>query len=162
MEKKSQHQLTHLDEEGNPRMVDIQHKGLTNREALAEAWVLLDNSTIEAIDAQQIKKGDVLKIAQLAGIMGSKQCAQLIPLCHPIPIDGVDISLELVPEEGVHIQALVKTHWKTGVEMEALTAVSAAALTVYDMVQAIDKGAQINNIQLRHKKGGKSGDWFKK
>ena len=161
MEKKAQPQLTHLDQAGNPKMVNIQQKGLTDREALAEAWVYLDNSTIDAIDSQQIKKGDVLKVAQLAGIMGSKQCAQIIPLCHPIPIDGVEMRLELVPNKGVHIQALVTTHWKTGVEMEALTAVMAAALTIYDMVKAIDKGAQINNVQLRHKKGGKSGDWYK-
>ena len=160
--KKSRPNLTHLDSKGNPQMVDIQQKGVTDREALAEGWVLIDDSTIEAIDNQQVKKGDVLKVAHLAGIMGSKNCAQLIPLCHPIPVDGVTMNLELVLKKGVHITALVKTRWKTGVEMEALTAVTASALTVYDMVKAIDKGACITNIQLLRKKGGKSGEWAKK
>ena len=160
--KKSRTQLTHLDSQGNPRMVDIQQKGVTDREALAEGWVLINDSTIEAIDTQQIKKGDVLNVAQLAGIMGSKNCSQLIPLCHPIPIDGVTMNLEVVPKKGIHISALVKTRWKTGVEMEALTAVTASALTVYDMVKAIDKEACITNVQLLHKTGGKSGNWFKK
>lgn len=153
--------LTHLDEEGNPRMVDVHQKLPTTREALAEGWIILDDSTISAISEHRINKGDVIQIAQLAGIMGSKQTASLIPLCHPIPIDGVEVSIRLVPGKGAHIQALVKTTWKTGVEMEALTAVSIAALTMYDMIKSIHKGAQIEGIKLLRKIGGKSGEWNK-
>lgn len=161
MARKAKQELTHIDSEGNPQMVDIQDKGLTHREALAEGWVLLDDSTILAIESQQIKKGDVLGVAQLSGIMGAKHTSLLIPLCHPIPIDAVNLELTLISGKGVCIQAKVKTFWKTGVEMEALTAVSVAALTVYDMIKAIDRGAKIDGIQLLRKTGGKSGNWKK-
>lgn len=151
--------LTHIDKEGNSRMVDVAQKNASERVAIAEGWVLLSDTTLELITAQRMKKGNVLQVAQLAGIMASKKTAEIIPLCHPIPIDSV--SLLLTPHEGkgVHIKAEVSNVWKTGVEMEALMAVSGAALTIYDMVKAIERRAVINNIQLLYKNGGRSGEW---
>ncbi|MBM76791.1 MAG: cyclic pyranopterin monophosphate synthase MoaC [Proteobacteria bacterium] len=151
--------LTHLDPDGNPRMVDISQKNTTDRCAIAQGWVLMHSDTLTAITDKRIKKGDVLQLAQLAGIMGSKKTSELIPLCHPIPIDGVSVNIEVVSEKGLKIEASVKTHWRTGVEMEALTAVTAAALTIYDMTKAIDKSTQIHGIRLIFKSGGKSGVW---
>ena len=151
-------ELTHIDEQGNARMVDVGGKPLTDRVAIAEGWVELSPEAYEAITSGRIKKGDVLSIAQLAGIQGAKRTADLIPLCHPLPLDGVEV--EVQPTEGrVHIRARAHARWKTGVEMEALTAVSAAALTVYDMVKAIDKGVRIEGIRLLEKHGGRTGSY---
>ena len=139
-------------------MVDVGAKSLTDRCAVAEGWVRLSKEAFEAITDGRVKKGDVLSIAQLAGIQGAKRTADLIPLCHPLPIDGVEVALRPVGDR-IHIRAEVKAHWRTGVEMEALTAVTAAALTVYDMVKAIDKGVQIEGIRLLEKRGGRSGTY---
>ena len=151
--------LTHLDPEGNPRMVDLSEKKMTPRRAVAEAWVLMGTETLAAITDNRVKKGDVLQVAQLAGIMGSKKTSELIPLCHPIPIDGVSLTIDVVQNKGLRVEAEVKTHWRTGVEMEALTAVASAALTIYDMTKSMDKGVEIYAIRLLSKSGGKSGDW---
>ena len=132
-------ELTHIDREGNARMVDVGDKAITAREAVAEGWITLGAEAYSAITEGRVKKGDVLQIARLAGIQGAKRAAEMIPLCHPLPIDGVTVDVEPEPPTSVRIVARVTTRWRTGVEMEALTAVSAAALTVYDMVKAIDK-----------------------
>lgn len=144
------HKLTHIDAEGNAKMVDILQKPHSQRIAVAEGFVRLSPQSLESIALGNNKKGDVLSIAQLAGIGGSKRTADLIPLCHPIPIDAVSVDLHVV-ESGVLIQATVGTVWKTGVEMEALTAVSTAALTIYDMLKAIDKEMVIERIRLLSK-----------
>ena len=138
--------------------MNISEKKSTFRRAIASGKVIMNHQTLLMITEQRVKKGDVLSIAQLAGIMGAKHTSTLIPLCHPIPIDGVDVELT-VEEYGILITSIVHTTWKTGVEMEALTAISASALTLYDMIKAIDKGACITDIQLLEKTGGKSGDW---
>ena len=150
--------LTHIDPHGNAHMVNISEKKSTCRKAVACGKVIMNHQTLLAITEQRVKKGDVLHIAQLAGIMGAKHTSDLIPLCHPIPIDGVDVELT-VQEYGILITSIVHTTWKTGVEMEALTAISASALTLYDMIKAIDKSVSITDIQLLEKTGGKSGDW---
>ena len=150
--------LTHIDPHGNAHMVNISEKKSTCRKAVACGKVIMNHKTLLAITEQRVKKGDVLHIAQLAGIMGAKHTSDLIPLCHPIPIDGVDVELT-IQEYGILITATVHTTWKTGVEMEALTAISASALTLYDMIKAIDKSVSITDIQLLEKTGGKSGDW---
>ena len=152
-------QLTHLDENGRARMVDVGAKDDTERIAIAKGEILMKPETLALIRAGSIKKGDVLSIAQVAGIMGAKKTAELIPLCHPLALTKVDVDLvldELLP--GIKITATAKTIGKTGVEMEALTAVSVAALTVYDMAKAAEKTMQIQNIRLVEKHGGKSGD----
>ena len=128
-------------------MVSILEKPHSKRIAVAEGWILLTSKTLQLIQGQGIKKGDVLSIAQLAGIMATKKTAEIIPLCHPIPIDGVDVFLE-IREKGVYIQATVYNVWKTGVEMEALTAVTAAALTIYDMVKAVENTGEITGVRL--------------
>lgn len=154
-----QNKLTHLDEHGQARMVDVGHKPDSERTAIARGEVHMMRETLELIRAGQIKKGDVLTIAQIAGITASKRTSDLIPLCHPLPLTKVDVDLALdesIP--GVVITATAKTIGKTGVEMEALTAVSIAALTVYDMAKAADKTMQIQNIRLIEKHGGQSGD----
>lgn len=147
--------LTHIDGEGNARMVSVLDKPHSKRIAVAEGWILLTSKTLELIKGQGIKKGDVLSIAQLAGIMATKKTAEWIPLCHPIPIDGVDLHLE-IKEKGVYIKATVYNVWKTGVEMEALTAVSAAALTIYDMVKAVEKTGEITGVRLVSKSKSQS------
>lgn len=147
MEKIMSEKLTHIDREGNARMVSILEKPHTKRIAVAEGWILLSPTTLSLIKGNDVKKGDVLSIAQLAGIMATKKTADIIPLCHPIPIDGVELQLE-VEEQGIYIRATVYNVWKTGVEMEALTAVTAAALTIYDMVKAVEKTGEITNIRL--------------
>ena len=139
--------LTHIDQDGNARMVSILEKPHSKRIAVAEGWILLQPKTLSMIRGQDVQKGDVLSIAQLAGIMATKKTADIIPLCHPIPIDGVELELE-VRETGVYIRATVYNLWKTGVEMEALTAVTAAALTIYDMVKAIEKTGEITGVRL--------------
>ncbi len=153
-------ELTHIDEQGRPRMVDVGAKPDTDRLAVAEGWVQMSPAALSAITEGRVKKGDVLMIAQLAGIQGAKHTATLIPLCHPLPIDGVEVDIEAHPERSaVRIVASVKTRWRTGVEMEAMTAVGAAALTVYDMVKAIDRGMVISGVRLLEKRGGRSGTW---
>lgn len=150
--------LTHIDPQGNPQMVDVSGKPDTQRLAVAEGWIRMSPHAFEAITSGRIKKGDVLMVAQLAGIQAAGRTADLIPLCHPLPIDAVRVQAE--PREGgIHVRATVKTRWRTGVEMEALTAVSGACLTIYDMVKAIDRGMCIEGIRLLQKDGGRSGPW---
>jgi cyclic pyranopterin monophosphate synthase len=153
--------LSHIDDSGQARMVDVGHKPNTERSAIAKGEVVMSSETLALIQNHALKKGDVLAVAQLAGVMGAKRTADLIPLCHPLPLTQgmVDINLnEALP--GVSISATVRTIGKTGVEMEALTAVSVAALTVYDMAKAVDKKMRIQNIRLVEKHGGQSGDVF--
>ncbi len=151
--------LTHLDDQGRVRMVDVGQKPDTERIAIARGEIHMKKETLDLILAGQIKKGDVLTVAQIAGIMASKRTSELIPLCHPLPLTKVDVDLaadESLP--GLVITAIAKTVGKTGVEMEALTAVSIAALTVYDMAKAAEKTMRIQNIRLVEKHGGQSGD----
>lgn len=151
--------LSHLDEHGRARMVDIGSKPDTERLAVARGEVRMLPATLELIRAGQIQKGDVLTVAQIAGITAAKRTSELIPLCHPLPLTKVDVELELDEAlPGVVITATAKTVGKTGVEMEALTAVSIAALTVYDMAKAAEKTMRIENIRLVEKHGGQSGD----
>ena len=151
--------LTHLDEHGRARMVDVGAKPDTERIAIARGEVHMQRATFDLIRAGQIKKGDVLTVAQIAGITASKRTSELIPLCHPLPLTQVDVDLALDESlPGVVITATAKTIGKTGVEMEALTAVSVAALTVYDMAKAAEKTMRIQNIRLVEKHGGRSGD----
>lgn len=149
--------LTHFDESGQAHMVDVSSKEITDRTAIATGSVIMEPATLALVMEGTAKKGDVLGVARLAGIMGAKKTSDLIPLCHPLPVTKV--SLDLVPDEelpGVRITATVKTSGQTGVEMEALTAVSTAALTVYDMLKAAEKGMRIEGIKLLAKTGGKS------
>ncbi len=151
--------LSHVDEQGRVKMVDVGHKPDTQRIAIARGEVHMKKETLELIRAGQIKKGDVLTVAQIAGITASKRTADLIPLCHPLALSKVDVDLALDDAlPGVIITATVKVTGKTGVEMEALTAVSIAALTVYDMAKAAEKTMRIQNIRLIEKHGGRSGD----
>lgn len=151
--------LTHLAEDGSARMVDVSWKPVTDRMAQASGHVMMQPETLALIRDGLMKKGDVLTIAQLAGIMGAKRTSELIPLCHPLPLNKVDVELEL-DEAGsrVIIVATATTSGKTGVEMEALTAVSVAALAVYDMCKAVDRAVQIDGVRLLRKTGGQSGD----
>jgi cyclic pyranopterin phosphate synthase len=154
-------QLSHLDESGRARMVDVGHKPDTERSAMARGEVRMRLETLRLIRAGAMKKGDVLTVAQLAGVMGAKRTAELIPLCHPLPLNHIDVIITLDEElPGVQIIATARTVGKTGVEMEALTAVSVAALTVYDMAKAADKTMHIQNIRLVEKHGGLSGDVY--
>ena len=151
--------LTHLDEHGRAHMVDVGAKPDTERIAIAKGEVHMQQSTLDLIRAGQIKKGDVLTVAQIAGISASKRTSDLIPLCHPLPLTVVEVELALDDSlPGVTITAIAKTIGKTGVEMEALTAVAVAALTVYDMAKAAEKTMRIQNIRLVEKHGGRSGD----
>ena len=150
--------LTHFDRKGNAHMVDVSSKANTDRVAIAKGTVRMKRETFNIMTEGKAKKGDVLSIARIAGIMGCKKTSELIPLCHPIPLSNVKINL--VPNTklpGVDIEAHVKTNGPTGVEMEALTAVSVASLTVYDMLKAVDKTIEIGNLRLTRKEGGKSG-----
>ena len=152
--------LTHFDAQGNAVMVDVSAKAVTERSATAKGRVVMAPETLAAITGGAIKKGDALAVAQLAGIMAAKRTAELIPLCHPLPLTSVKVAL--TPDaagNAVEIEATVKTAGQTGVEMEALTAVSVAALTLYDMVKAIDRGMRIEAVRLTHKAGGKSGTY---
>ena len=150
--------FTHLNEQGRAVMVDVTDKGPTHRSAVAEAAVLCAPETLAAIRTGGVKKGDVLAVAQVAGIQAAKRTWELIPLCHPLPLSGVDLSFEL-SETAVKIRAAVRCTGPTGVEMEALTAVTAAALTVYDMCKALQKDMTITSVRLLEKTGGKSGDY---
>ena len=150
--------LTHFDTKGDAHMVDVSDKAVTSRIATAEGHVIMAQETYAIISEGRAKKGDVLSVARLAGIMGAKKTPDLIPLCHPLPVTKVAVELTLDPDlPGVRIEATVKTTGQTGVEMEALTAVSTAALTVYDMAKAVDKAMQIGGIRVTLKDGGKSG-----
>ncbi|MDR3593655.1 cyclic pyranopterin monophosphate synthase MoaC [Clostridium sp.] len=156
-------ELTHINDEGRARMVDISEKIDTEREAVAIGTVSMKRETIERIKEGTISKGDVLSVAQVGGIMGAKSTPQIIPMCHPIMISGCDISFRIdVENTKIEITATTKTVGKTGIEMEALTAVSTAALTIYDMCKAIDREMVINNIMLVKKSGGKSGIFERK
>ncbi len=152
--------LTHLDEEGNARMVDVGEKEVTERVAVARGRVRMQPETLNLIREGAMKKGDVLTVAQIAGIQAAKRTHELIPMCHPLLINHVSVSFAF-DEAGVsiEIEAQVRVSGKTGVEMEALTAVSVAALTIYDMAKAVDRGMQITDIRVAEKRGGKSGDW---
>jgi cyclic pyranopterin phosphate synthase len=151
--------LTHFDAEGRAMMVDVGAKPITDRSATARARVVMQPATLAMIRGGTAKKGDVLGVARLAGIMAAKRTADLIPLCHPLPITNVTIELEPEGEDTVEIAATVKTTGQTGVEMEALTAASVAALTVYDMCKAVDRGMRIEGLRVVAKSGGKSGDF---
>jgi cyclic pyranopterin phosphate synthase len=151
--------LSHMDEQGRPKMVDVSGKAETERIAIAKGLVKMQAATFKRIKEGRVEKGDVLAVAQLAGISAAKQTSHLIPLCHPIPIDEVKIDFALDEKNNaVEITAAVKSTGKTGVEMEALTAVAVAALTIYDMVKSMDRGARIESIRLVKKSGGKSGE----
>ncbi len=150
--------LTHVDESGAARMVDVSSKDVTAREAVAAGRVLVSPEVVELLRGAGVAKGDTLAVARLAGIMGAKQTPSLIPLCHPLAISSVTVDLE-VGDEAVEIVATVRTTDRTGVEMEALTAVAVAGLTVIDMVKAVDKRAVVTDIRVLSKTGGKSGDW---
>ncbi len=150
--------LTHVDRDGRLRMVDVGDKAVTAREAVASGHVALSAATRRAVRDGRLKKGDPLQAARLAGIMAAKRTADIVPLCHPIALTGIDVDLTHT-SRGIAIRAAVRTAGQTGVEMEALTAVSAAALTVYDMLKAIDKGMVIERVQLEEKRGGRSGHY---
>ena len=155
--------LTHINDQGRARMVDVSEKAITHRIAVAAGSIYMQPETLQAIIDGQIKKGDVLAVAQVAGIMAAKQTSSIIPMCHPLMLSGIDIHFETDTEENaVHIKASVKTTGQTGVEMEALTAVSAAALTVYDMCKAVQRDMVIDRIRLLKKTGGKSGTFERK
>jgi len=150
--------LTHVDESGAAHMVDVSEKPVTARSATASGRVLVSERVVELLRGEGVPKGDALAVARLAGIMGAKQTPSLIPLCHPLAISGVTVDLA-VGEGSVDISATVRTTDRTGVEMEALTAVTVAALTVIDMVKAVDKAAVITDVRVEAKSGGRSGDW---
>ena len=150
--------LTHFDAKGDAHMVDVSNKAVTSRVAVAENYIKMQRETFDIITEGRAKKGDVLGVARLAGIMAAKRCADLIPLCHPLPITKVAVELEPDPDlPGIRITATVKTTGQTGVEMEALTAASVTALTVYDMSKAVDKTMEISGLRVTLKDGGKSG-----
>jgi cyclic pyranopterin monophosphate synthase len=152
--------FTHFDEKGAAQMVDVSDKAETERVATAGASVIMEKATLERIMAGGIKKGDVLSVARLAGIMGAKRTPELIPLCHPLALTAVSVELTCDPlRNAVDITATCKLRGRTGVEMEALTAVAVAALTVYDMCKAVDRGMRITDLRLLHKSGGKSGTY---
>jgi cyclic pyranopterin monophosphate synthase len=150
--------LTHFDRSGRARMVDVGEKPETERVAVASGRVRMAGATIELIRTGRAAKGDVLAVAQVAAVMGAKRTADLIPMCHPLMLTRIDVVFELGQEE-VHVEATVATRGRTGVEMEALTAVATAALTIYDMLKAVDRGMTIDEIQLESKVGGRSGHW---
>jgi len=150
--------LTHVDETGAARMVDVSAKEVTVRVAVATGRVLVSSVVVDLLRGDGVPKGDALGVARIAGIMATKRTPDLIPLCHPLAISGVEVDLEVL-DDAVAITATVRTADRTGVEMEALTAVSVAALTVVDMVKAVDKGAVITDVRIESKTGGKSGPW---
>ena len=150
--------LTHVDEQGAARMVDVSGKDVTSRTATASGRVLVSARVVELLRGDGVPKGDALAVARIAGIMGAKRTPELIPLCHPLVISGVEVDLEVL-DDAVSIRATVRTTDRTGVEMEALTAVSVAALTVIDMVKAVDKAAVVTDVRVEAKSGGRSGEW---
>jgi cyclic pyranopterin monophosphate synthase len=152
--------LTHVDRTGRPRMVDVSDKPVTARRAIAEGFVTLSPETLSLVIDGRTTKGDVLTVAELAGVMGAKRTSELIPLCHPLPL--TDLLVQVTPDRtagGLRVRAETATTGRTGVEMEALTAVSVAALTIYDMVKGVERGVEISGIRLVSKSGGQSGDW---
>ncbi|MDQ6961538.1 MAG: cyclic pyranopterin monophosphate synthase MoaC [Mariprofundaceae bacterium] len=154
--------LTHFNDNGHARMVDISAKDPSTRVAVASGEIHMEEATLERIRQGQLKKGDVLAVADIAAIMGAKKTPDLIPMCHPLMLSGIDVSFsELIEDCGLKVSVLVKCKGKTGVEMEALTAVSTALLTIYDMCKAVDKSMSLHNIVVDEKKGGKSGDWVR-
>ncbi len=153
--------LTHLDDKGNANMVDVGGKRATQRIARAGGRIMMKRETLRLIRAGDLKKGDVLGVARIAGIMAAKRTAELIPLCHPLPLDKIGLALTINEDESaIEIEATVKTTSQTGVEMEALTAVSVAALTIYDMAKAVDREMRIGDIHLLEKRGGARGDYI--
>lgn len=154
-------ELTHLDENGKARMVDVSGKDITNRYAEARAILKMQPATLNLITSGGIHKGDVFAAARIAGIQAAKRTAELIPLCHPIPILEAGVKLQALPPDQLEIISMVKCKWVTGVEMEALTAASVAALTVYDMCKAVDRGMEVISIALLRKSGGRSGDFVR-
>ncbi len=155
-------ELTHLNTEGEARMVDVGGKDITRREAVATGRVVMKPDTLEQIKTAGLKKGDVLAVARTAGIMAAKKTPDLIPLCHPILIDEITIDFDLSGKDCIDITATARSSGKTGVEMEAMTAASVAALTIYDMAKSIDRGMTITDVRLESKKGGKSGVYKRK
>lgn len=152
--------LTHLDDSGSARMVDVSDKEVSDRTATARGSVLMSPATLKLVAEGAMKKGDVLSVARLAGIMAAKRASDLIPLCHPLPLSGIDVKLDCDSARGaVDIEATCRVRARTGVEMEALTAVSVAALTVYDMCKAVDRGMRLSEIRLVRKAGGRSGEY---
>ena len=152
--------LTHLDREGRANMVDVGDKAASRRVAIAGGRVRMQAATLERIRAGELKKGDVFAVARIAGIMAAKRTAELIPLCHPLPLEKIALELAFNDDEcAIDIKATAKTSGKTGVEMEALTAVTVAALTIYDMAKAVDRGMRISDIRLLEKRGGARGDY---
>lgn len=153
-------ELTHQDEAGRPRMVDVADKPESLRTAVAEGLIRMAPATLAALEEGRTPKGDPLLVAQLAGIQAAKRTSELVPLCHPLPLTSVDVELAVDPDiPGVRALAKARVTGRTGVEMEALTAVSVALLTVYDMVKALDRGMRIEGVRLLEKQGGQSGDW---
>ena len=158
--RRDRRRLTHVDRAGRPRMVDVSDKPVSARRAVAEAFVSVEQDTLSLVIDGAGPKGDVMLVAELAGVMAAKRTSELIPLCHPIPLS--DVEVEITPDRGLgglRVRAAAATVAQTGVEMEALTAASVAALTVYDMVKAVDRGAEIRSVRLVEKSGGKSGEW---
>lgn len=153
--------LTHFDEHGAARMVDVGGKDVTHREARASAVVTMRPQTLQLITDRQVAKGDVFEVARLAGILAAKRTGELIPLCHPLGLDSIEVGFAPLDAAQVRIEAIVSVHGRTGVEMEAMTAVSVAALTVYDMCKAVDRAMTIGPIQLEEKSGGKSGHYVR-
>ncbi|HFD86983.1 MAG TPA: cyclic pyranopterin monophosphate synthase MoaC [Gammaproteobacteria bacterium] len=155
-------EFTHFNRQGHAHMVDVGQKKETHRVAVAEGWIAMQPETLAMIEAGGHKKGDVLGIARVAGIMGAKRTGDLVPLCHPIGLTHVDIEFELEPESSrVHCTARTETWGKTGVEMEAMVAVQVSLTTIYDMCKAVDRGMTLQDIRLTHKSGGKSGEWIR-
>jgi cyclic pyranopterin monophosphate synthase len=155
----SERQFTHFSESGQPKMVDVGGKSLTSRVAVAMASIRMNPETAAAIESRSLKKGDVIQVAELAGIMATKHTSVLIPLCHNIPLDNVEVECTFSSPTQLDIVVTVRSFGKTGVEMEALTGASVAALTVYDMCKSMDKGMEIQNVKLLRKRGGTSGDF---
>ena len=154
-------ELSHLDEHGNAHMVDISAKSVTDREAVASGRIVMQPETLKLITAGDLPKGDVVAVSRIAGIMAAKRTSDLIPLCHQIPLSAIDIRIEADGEREIVIEARVKTTGQTGAEMEALSAVSVAALAIYDMCKAVDRRMEIKSIRLESKSGGKSGTFVR-
>lgn len=159
MSKKSTNRLSHVDAQGKARMVDVSDKKVTRRRAVACAEVRMNARTLTLISSGKLPKGDVFAVARIAGIHAAKITGQLIPLCHPLPLDHVDVQIEASPPDRVVIRAEAAVQARTGVEMEALTAAAVAALTIYDMCKAVDRGIEIGPVRLEEKSGGRSGPW---
>ncbi|MFQ5516851.1 MAG: cyclic pyranopterin monophosphate synthase MoaC [Acidimicrobiia bacterium] len=153
-------ELGHFDDQGNARMVDVAGKDITARRAVAEATVTMQQSTADTLFGGQLPKGDAVAVARVAAILAAKRTAELIPLCHPLPLDAVDVAVEEHPS-GVRLEVTVRTTARTGGEMEAMTAAAIGAVTVYDMVKGVDRSAAVGGVRLLAKSGGRSGDWVR-